>query len=203
VREAIEAVLTLDNEEGELEAAVHVLLDAAAKGEEIERLDDAHSTLLAQNDLGEADALADRVASWLTRVRRAARPNEELLARCGVFNETGHGTSENAPEGWVEIQAFDSIDREFGSRTVEPFAQDEDAAVAVAAAGGAPGTAMFYETVSGLFEPIPLDGLAVNAERWDAMDLMASTLRKGRGARHWICIVPRSVAKAAGLLGGE
>jgi hypothetical protein len=166
---------------------------------------------------------AKQSAVLVARAKKRRTLRDELRARCGVFNETDHGTSENAPEGWVEIQRFASIDREFGSKSAEPFESDEHAALAVAELGGARGTAMHYECGAGLFEPVDLAGLGTSPERWTALAGAAEILggdhypdedglvtftidpsprRRGRDevGGSWICIVPRSVAIAAGLL---
>jgi len=144
------------------------------------------------------DRGAKAAAGQVRRAQKRRTIRAELAARCGVFNETDHGTSENAPEGWVEIQHFDTIDREFGSKSAQPFESDEHAALAVAEIGGALGTAMHYETISGILEPVSLDGLGTSHERWMVLRSMAA-LQNGNDG-HWICIVPRSVAIAAGLI---
>lgn len=133
------------------------------------------------------------------RTRRSIR--EELRAHCAVFNEDGSGESETAPIGWVEIQRNDTIDDDAGE-LFERFASDEHAALAVAGVGGCPGSAMHYEMASGTFEPIPLDAMGVHALRWEALNRHARSISvlQGDGEIRWICIVPRAIAKAAGLL---
>lgn len=114
------------------------------------------------------------------------RERRDLRARCAVFNETDHGTSENAPHGWCEIQRDDSAGF---------YPDDAAAALAVALAGGAEGTAMHYETGSGLMVPINVMSSDVEIPP-DALDAAEHV----NGETRWICIVPRVVAKAAGLL---
>lgn len=138
---------------------------------------------------------AKQSAILVERSRKRRSLREELRARCAVFND--EIDERNAPEGWVEIQRNDTIDREFGSASAEIFESDEHAALAVAEQGGARGTAMHYEEVSGLFEPVSLDGCGTTPERWSDLRRMAAVASGNDG--HWITIVPRSVAKAAGL----
>jgi len=120
------------------------------------------------------------------------RERRELRARCAVFNETDHGTSENAPHGWCEIQRDDAAGF---------FKGDAPAALAVALAGGAEGTAMFYETVSGIMEPIDVMGGTGSFAPSKRVEHAAAYARDAHeDDPSWICIVPRVVAKAAGLL---
>ncbi len=121
--------------------------------------------------------------------RRLAEKN--LRLRCAVFNETEHGTSENAPFGWCEIQRDDSAGF---------FPSDASAARAVALAANAEGTAMHYETVTGIMEPIDVmtAGLAVSTRATHAA--IYARDESEDDAPSWIAIVPRVVAKAAGLI---
>ncbi len=119
--------------------------------------------------------------------KRRALARKNLRARCAVFNETDHGTSENAPVGWCEIQA---------DQEARFFPSDAPAACAVSLAAGAEGTAMHYDENSGIFEPIDVmtAGLAPSP-----MAVGAAKHVSGE-APSWIAIVPRFVAKAAGLI---
>jgi hypothetical protein len=85
--------------------------------------------------------------------------------------------NERAPRGWVEIQRDDDPSCVGIGDTV--FDCDEDAARAVAIAGGMPGTAFAY-TETGRFYDLELRGTTV--EGWP------------------LVVVPASVARAAGLI---
>jgi hypothetical protein len=123
-------------------------------------------------------------------VRKQAHREALLRERCAVFNETDHGTSENAPLGWVEIQRDDAADH---------FESDAAAALAVALAGKAEGTAAFYETVTGIMEPIDvMGGQLCPSKRIEHAAVYARNTHDDDPS--WICIVPRHVAKAAGLI---
>jgi hypothetical protein len=137
-------------------------------------------------------------AILVERARVRNRLRKELRLRCAVFNETGHGTSENAPMGWCEIQRVDSIDTE----GIEPFDNDEHAALAVCQLAGAAGCAMLCEIWAGLLEPVALDGCGARFERMEALNRASREIRPfgSDTDRRWIVIVPRHVAKEAGLL---
>ncbi len=127
----------------------------------------------------------------VARTKKRAKAAKLLRSRCAVFNETDRGTSENAPLGWCEIQRDDSAGY---------FPSDASAARAVALAAGAEGTAMHYEEVTGIMEPINVMSPNMNVSTRATHAAIYARDESEDDAPSWICIVPRVVARAAGLI---
>lgn len=96
-----------------------------------------------------------------------------------------------APPGWVEIQREDDPEDEDLDGPI--YDSDAEAAIAVAEAAGAVGTACLYEVGSGeMFQVYVLELAGYPAqERNQAIRWSADT--------EWIVVVPAVVARAAGL----
>lgn len=125
----------------------------------------------------------------------------DLVARCGVFNEGDNGV----PEGWVEIQRFDRIDREFGSRTAKVFKSDAHAACAVARRAGS--GALLFDPATGATMMLDTRFGEEGTTRLQAnvRTAMERAIAEGDAENEgttvrWLCIVPRCAAEKAGLL---
>lgn len=120
-----------------------------------------------------------------------------LSGRCGAFNVGENGV----PEGWVEIQRFDSVDVE----GAEPFESDEHAACAVARATRSGALLFDVETGATLMLDTTAGAEGTTSVRADVRTATERQIKDGDAENdgtpvRWICIVTRIAAEKAGVL---